>query len=438
MEKELKFDEFEGHSKAEWVEKVVADLKGKKYESLFFNTDDDLVFEPFYTREEITTPEFTLSPASWNIRQDFVGASFEKVNKQILEALNGGVDSVGVFSVFKGDLGNLLKEVQVDYINLHVIGYLFPEIIIELTELYKNPKEARGTLDNTPLFNSYQEVDELDDRFWETFALSLEKLTQFKTIQVDVSSVLNNGGTTTQEIGIALAQGHEYMVALLEKNIPLKTIAEQIHFKFAIGSSYFVEIAKTRAFRWAWNQLLSSYLPEGEEMDFPPTFIYAETSTWNKSVKDVYNNMLRSTTEAMSAVLGGADSISVLPFDMLFAEENDFSLRMARNTLNIIKDEAYLEAVQDVAGGSYYIETLTNSFAHSGWEYFKKIEQQGGAIASINNGWLPEQINEEQQKKKTAFAQGEKTLLGVNKHPNKDEKIREVREDINRLEKTDA
>jgi len=438
MEKKLNFNDFEGVTKVKWVEKIILDLKGKSYESLHFNTDDNLVIEPFYTNSEIINQEFVFSPSSWNIRQDFEGEDLIKTNKKILESLHGGVNAIGVFSVFKGDLSKLLKDVQGDFIHLHINGYFFPEKIDEIAKLLQNSKQSYGTLDYTPLFDSYSKVDELDTRFWDTFTTSLELLPKYKSILVDVSQVLNDGGTTSQEIGIALAKGHEYIIALLEKGYSLMTIASQIHFKFAIGSSYFIEIAKIRAFRWTWNHLLSSYLPNDEKLDFPPTFIHAETSSWNKSVKDVYNNMLRSTTEAMSAVLGGVDSISVKPFDELYNKENDFSLRMARNTLNIIKEEAYLEAVQDVAGGSYYIETLTANYANAGWKFFQKIEGIGGAIEAIKKDWIEIEIFREAKKKQKKFALGEKVLLGVNKHPKTNDKVRKPIEDINRLERTDA
>lgn len=441
MQKELNFEEFESLLKEDWIEKVTTDLKGKAYESLFFETDDKLEIEPFYTKEDSNNEEFPLSPKNWSIRQNFEPINLKIGNTQILDSLNGGVNAIGIFSVFTGDLTQLLENVQCDYINLHFGGYIFPGKMEEVLALYQKPEEAQGTFDNTPLFDGHTKTSEFDDGFWDMLEFTSKHLPNFKSILVDVSSVLNDGGNTSQEIGIALAHGNEYIISLLDKGYSLEMIANNIHFKFAIGSSYFIEISKIRAFRWAWNNLLNSYRTSNSDenlSNLPATHIHCETSTWNKSVKDVHNNMLRSTTESMSAVLGGADSISVKPYDELYHEKSDFSLRIARNTLNIIKEEAYFETVQDIAGGSYYIETLTSKYANLGWEFFQEVEKQGGAIKATENSWIKQNIKDSEKLKKEAFLSGKKVLLGVNKYEDKNSTSIEPLENINRLERKDA
>lgn len=217
------------------------------------------------------------------------------------------------------------------------------------------------------------------------------------------------------QLAFAAATGNEYL------GFSNKTdqVVQQIHFNFAVASNYFLEIAKLRAFRLIWSQILDTY-QEGLSQKYP-AYIHAQTSTLNISLKDSYNNILRTTTEAMSAAIGSADAITVIPFDNLYNEENSFSDRIARNIQLILKEEAYFDKVADPSAGSYFIEHLTTHLAEEAWKIFQEIEKNGGFYNSIKHGFVQKRVKEAQQARMEAAKKGELVLLGVNKHPVKDE-----------------
>ena len=226
---------------------------------------------------------------------------------------------------------------------------------------------------------------------------------------IDAARFEESGATTTQELAFALAEGIEFVAS---NNPP------HVTFSFAIGSSYFFEIAKLRAFRRIWRQALEAFGRTDIE-----TAIHARTSRWNKSVYDAHNNILRATTEAMSATIGGADSITVEPFDATYKTPGPASERLARNTLLILKHEAYLDKVADPAAGSYLIESLTDTLARAAWTLMQRIEQFGGFRKAYDSGMIPAEIAESRARKEAAIASGQRVFVGVNKFPDKSERM---------------
>ncbi len=190
-------------------------------------------------------------------------------------------------------------------------------------------------------------------------------------------------------------------------------------FSLAVGSNYFMEIAKLRAMRLLWARLVEQYQPESPAA--MKTFIHASTARWNKTIYDPYVNMLRTTTEGMSAALGNADSVSVTPFDVAFKESGVFSDRIARNQQLILKEESYLNKVADPGAGSYYIENLTHSMAHHAWALFQEVEARGGMIECVKTGFVQDQVMMIRRQKEADIAQRRIVLIGTNQYPNTQE-----------------
>ncbi len=229
------------------------------------------------------------------------------------------------------------------------------------------------------------------------------------------------GATTAQELAYSLGQASEYLAELSERGIPVEKIADKISFHFAVGSNYFLEIAKFRAARMLWSRLVGEYGLTPEEV--PAMYIHAETSRWNQTVYDPYVNLLRSTTEAMSAVLAGVDSLSVLPFDAAYEEPTDFAVRLARNQQILLKEESYFDKVVDPAQGSYYIESITSSLAETAWNLFSEIEGAGGYTAAFYEGTIQDAIVSAAIERDQNIAQRKEILLGTNQYPNPAEEM---------------
>ncbi len=226
----------------------------------------------------------------------------------------------------------------------------------------------------------------------------------------------NAGATIVQELAFTLAAGHEYLVKLTEQGLTVDQAARTLRFKVSVSANYFMEIAKLRAARMLWATIVRQYKPESacsEKM-----CIHAESSRWNMTVYDPYVNMLRGTTEAMSAAIGGVHSMEVLPFDAAYAEAGDFGSRIARNVQLLLKHEAHFDNVVDPSGGSYYIENLTQKIAEQAWDLFKQVEEKGGYIAAFDEGFVKEVIAAAAEQKAKEVATRRIVLLGTNQYPN--------------------
>ncbi len=227
-------------------------------------------------------------------------------------------------------------------------------------------------------------------------------------VDVDAARFEEAGANAVQELGFALAEGIEHYA----QNRPAA-----MTFSFAIGSSYFLQIAKLRAFRLLWARVAESF---GAAI---PLTLHTRTSRWNKSIYDAYNNVLRTTTEAMSAAIGGADTIHVEPFDFTFRQPTAASERLAHNVHLVLKHEAYLDRVGDPAAGSYYVETLTDSLAREAWKLMQRIEEMGGFTKAHDMGMIPGEIAASRAKKELDVAQRRRIFVGVNQYPDAGERM---------------
>ena len=282
-------------------------------------------------------------------------------------------------------------------------------------EFCKHPAFAKA---NVFLLNDIINHHTKDGNWYKTLKEDFSQLEDIvlktKTLSVDAISYQNSGATISQQLAYALAHANEYLNAF--GNNPASI--ENVIFKISVGSNYFFEIAKIRALRLLYASLAKEYNVSRT------CHIIALPSKRNKTLYDYNVNMLRTTSECMSAVLGGADTICNLPYDSLYHKSNEFGERISRNQLLILKHESYFDSVTNASDGSYYIESLTTQLAEKALEIFKDIEKGGGFLAQLKEGTIQKKIKESAAKEQKAFDDGEKVLLGTNKHPNKEDRMK--------------
>lgn len=426
FEKTLSFDEFPAISSGEWESVIKDDLKGKDYkEVLRWKSGEEVDPLPFYRRENLSDLQHEVSPiqdsGTWNIIESVEGSSVKSANEEALSALESGASGLCIsppknYIQSKSDLESLLDGIQIELIILRFGNTVSsPEIAKWLKEICRekglNEEELTVSFNFDPLSHAVLN-GKLPSKPKIEEAIHLFN-SSFHSCAIDSSVFANTGATIIQQIAFSLAAGNEYL-GLDSK------FSENIHFNFASGPNYFLEIAKFRAFKLVWAQVLAEY---GLKENHP--YIFAETSFWNKSQTDAHNNMLRATTEAMSAAIGGCDAITVHRFDKHFAEDSSFASRIARNIQIILQEEAYLDKVTDPSAGSYYIEVLTNGIAQKSWTLFQEIESKGGFYECLKSGFIQELISSAKQDKIDAYKQKQKVLVGVNKYQ-PDEKIQDL------------
>ncbi len=417
-----KFDlsEFPSTSHKKWQEKIMADLKGKDVESLNKKSQDGIDIQPNYSSE--TAPNKAskgfihesvksgYTRESWYINQEFNCRKPLEANTRILEALDAGVDSIkiSVPSEIKFDV--LFKDVLPEHIEIR-----FKNATTDLIYNYFQWAQAKGY--DTNLFEGtfevfYHRIESLEERI-ELAQKVLEYFPKMSMLNVNGDYYFNQGSSNVQQLAISLALANELLAELVDNEIPPEKAANLISFSFATGADFFSEIAKYRAFKALWNVVLKEY-----EVKNHPTKVQGITSTWTQTVLDLNNNMLRSSTQALSAVLGGCQTVTVTPFDASVRWANSFSDRMARNTQIIIRDEAFAGKVMDVASGSYFIENLTIEIAEEAWKLFLEIEDFGGFKVNMDNGNITKWIKVSREEAWEKAKSGETTVLGVNKYPN--------------------
>ena len=238
----------------------------------------------------------------------------------------------------------------------------------------------------------------------------------YKVLAVNAFYFNNAGAYISQELGYALAWGNELLAKLTEAGLDATEVAKKIKFNFGISSNYFMEIAKFRAARWLWAEIVAAYNPACQCAC--KMHVHAQTSEWNMTVYDAHVNLLRSQTEAMSAALAGVDSITVRPFDKTYQTPDDFSERIARNQQLLLKEECHLDKVVDPSAGSYYVETLTVSIAEQAWKLFLEVEEKGGFYKAVKEGFVQNQVNASAETRHMNVARRKEILLGTNQYPN--------------------
>jgi methylmalonyl-CoA mutase len=454
MEKNKKpdglFSEFPPVSTEQWEAKIQVDLKGADYEKkLIWKTAEGFKVKPYYRSEDIegfkemlsnVPGEFpftrgTVSESNdWLIGQDIEFSNPKKANAFAKEALDRGADAI-VLNASEIKSVDSLKEMLkgLDF-NRAMLCFnsapSYSELLKVLSSLLRDTgfesKSFKGSFDFDPLsyflINGHFYTGENEDMMEGVELLkNTKEFDGLKVLSVNGQHFHNSGSTLVQELAFSLASGNEYLTWYTQNGLSSDEVAQKIVFNFAIGGNYFMEIAKLRAARMLWAKIVENHNPA--MADLAKMFIHSTTANWNKTIYDSYVNMLRTTTEAMSAAIGRADVITVLPFDMSYQEPDEFSLRIARNQQIILKEETNLDKVIDPSAGSYYIENLTASIADAAWKLFLQVEEMGGMLQAIKSGFVQSQITEEASKKKSDVANRRTLILGTNQHPNLNENM---------------
>ena len=442
-DKERLLSEFPAISTQEWKDKIVTDLKGADFErKLVWRTNEGFNVNPFYRREDLeglSTPKVmpaeypyvrsTRMDNEWLIRQDINVNDPKEANEKALDILNKGITSLGFKlrrdQVNKETLAILLKGIMPEAIELNfsccisVASQLAGELAAYLTEVGADVAQCKGSINFDPF--KKQLVKGISNPRWVAMCGQLldavRPLPQYRVLTVNALNINNAGAYIYQELGYALSWGAELIDKLTEAGYSIEELTSRIKFVFGVGSNYFMELAKFRAARWLWAEIIGAY---GDQYkgDAAKIHMHAVTSTWNKTIYDAHVNLLRTQTEAMSATLGGVDSLTVQPFDVTYQESDNFSERIARNQQLLLKEESHFDKVIDPAAGSYYIEHLTNALAEQAWKLFLAVEEEGGFAAAVEAGSVQKAVNASNAKRHAAVAARKEIFLGTNQFPN--------------------
>lgn len=439
-DREKLFDMFPPVTTEEWKAKINVDLKGADYEKkLVWRTNEGFNVQPFYRKEDLEgLPGLGSLPGEypyvrgtradnrWLIRQHIQGKTAQEVIDNARHALDRGVESVGI--CLCGDLtADALPEIlkSLDLKKVEVNLGCCPGHAVEVAEMLVSEiiaQEAadtfRGSIDFNPFKRLLKHGLEFPKDIKET-ALALykavESVKNLRCFAVDTYMLNNAGAYITQELGYALAWGAEWMTLLTEAGLDACAVNSRIKFNMGISSNYFMEMAKFRAGRMLWAEIVKAY---GVKEECCKMHVHAVTSQFNQTIYDAHVNLLRSMTETMSAALGCVDSIETLPFDLQYKQPDEFSERIARNQQLLLREESHLDKVVDPAGGSYYIENLTSSIAAQAWKLFNEVEDCGGFLAELRKGEVQAKVNASGVKRHTDVARRKEILLGTNQYPN--------------------
>lgn len=445
------FEDFPDITSEQWKEKIIADLKGADFDrKLVWKSPEGFNVQPYYRREDLESLQSSrLRPAEypftrgvrtggnpWTIQQDFrLSGDHEKDLESIALFVERGagaveLDARSIKSVDPAFLDALFTRIDPTKTYIHFSGIvnapdLFRQVLSALERSGRDPERLKGSLGADPygdltLTGTWDEeaIDALTGLIPEV----RHRTPNFSVVAIRPEIFQNGGSTLVQELAFGLAMAADLVEKLVEKGMAPGDAARAIRFTFATGSSYFMEIAKFRAARWLWSAICKEWqIPDtGFSMQ-----VHARTASWNLTIYDPFVNILRATTEAMSATLGGIDSLSVRAHDSLYKDPNLFSSRIARNIQVILKEEAWFGKVSDPAAGSYYIEQLTSDLAGHAWQLFLQTINEGGFAEAFSKGSIQEKVNASMEEKMARVASRRDTVLGVNQFPNVNEMVLE-------------
>jgi len=457
-QKEKLFTEFPPVSTEEWMAKITADLKGADFEKkLVWRTNEGFKVNPFYRNEDLqgnkatgSMPgEFpyirgTKTDNDWYVRQDIEVSDIKAANAKALDLLNKGITSLG-FAIKSADVNadnikKLLEGIYPEYVELNFSTCI--KASLKLTQLLVDYYKSSGAdvmkCFGSVNFDPFKPILKkgVDNTEWIPQAAEMVKtaapLPRFRVVSVNAHQLSDSGAYIYQELGYALANANELLSKLVETGLDPTLVAKKIKFNFGIGSNYFMEIAKFRAARWLWAEIVNAYVPQCNH-DCPnkspegicrcaaKIYAHAQTTTFNQTIFDAHVNLLRSQTEAMSATIAGVNSLTVRPFDETYKESDDFSERIARNQQLLLKEESHFDKITDPSAGSYYIEHLTSAIGEQAWKLFLSTDEKGYYDA-LKSGAVQTSIKESADARYKAVATRREVLLGTNQFPNFTEK----------------
>lgn len=439
--KEKLFTQFPPVSYDTWRAKVDADLKGVPFEKkLVWRTNEGFNVQPMYRREDIADLKTTDSlpgefpyvrgtrcDNDWLTRQEILASDPAEANKTALEVLGKGVTALG-FSLeepSKEAIANALEgidlaKVEINFNSCPRKAVALAKALVAYLKEKGVEKTFRGSIDYNPYKRALRHGAEISAEAVTAEARELldvvKDVPALRVLSVDSVMLNNSGAYIYQELGYALSWGAQWLTLLTEAGMEASEVAARVKFNMGVSSNYFMELAKFRAARMMWAQIVAQYNPA--DKDACKMMCHAVTSRFNQTVYDAHVNLLRSQTESMSAALAGVDSITTTPFDMPYKNPDEFSERIARNQQLLLKEESHLDKVVDPAGGSYYVETLTLSLAQEAWKLFLGVENEGGFMAAVNAGTVQGAVNASWEKRHQDMARRKEILLGTNQFPN--------------------
>jgi methylmalonyl-CoA mutase len=413
--------EFPPVSTQSWEDVIRKDLKGADYaKKLIWQTDEGLAVKPYYRSEDVADLQYPLaSPGEfpyarsarasgdWRIREEIDLADPEAANRAALAAVVAGAEEIAFSNTAirnSSDLGLLLANLQEIPLHFEDAGESLLNLLVERLNLRPQSVSAG--------WNPLADVE---------FAAKVAGSAPagFVPFTIHAEEFEESGATAVEEVGFALAAGIDYLAEMQSRKIAIDRAAEWVAFSFAIGASFFFQIAKLRAFRMLWARAVESF---GGSAESAKARIYARTSHWNETVYDPHVNVLRGTTEAMSAVMGGANSVTVAPFDECYKRPDEDSRRLARNTQILLRQESHLEKVADPGAGSYSLEAITDFIAKDGWKRMQEIEAAGGYGKALAGGMISKSLEKSMAAKDKAVQSRRRVFTGTNQFANLKEK----------------
>lgn len=411
------FNDFNPISTKQWKQKIQFELNGADYnDTLVWNSPEDIKVKPFYDASDLPKSFPLATKASeFKICQNIFVFDIEKSIERALDTLNRGAESLR-FTIENEAVAidTLLEKLPLEKITVYFhLRFISIDFVKKIDAIAKQR--------NATIFCNLDSIGQLaKDGNWfstseknnfETLSILTKETSNVSLISIDGTLYQNAGANMVQQIAYTLAHANEYFNRI-------ELINKPIVFEISVGTNYFFEIAKLRALRLLFNVIAKEY-----NHNFDCHLLVSPTKR-NKTLYDYNVNMLRTTTECMSAILGGANAIANLSYDALYHKDNEFGDRIARNQLLILKNESYFDKVNNPADGSYYIENLTHQLAEKGLLLFKDIEANGGFLKQLNDGIIKRKIQESADAAQNLFDSGKEILLGTNKHTNKEDKMK--------------
>lgn len=408
------FTDFDPVSSKQWKQQIQFELKGADYnETLVWETPEGIKVKPFYHKDEAVTPfEIGTEVSHFKIVQNIFVFDVEKSIRKANDSIARGAESIR-FTIENEelDIAKLLSEIDFNIIPVYLnLKFLSADFIKKVNTIALSK--------NTLIYCLIDPIHQLatDGNWFDTkdnFEILNTLATEVKNVSfINVNTTLyqNAGANIVQQLAYTLAHINEYFNRI-------ENLKQPITIEVAVGTNYFFEIAKLRALRLLFHTLAKEY---NHSFD---CHIIASPTKRNKTLYDYNVNMLRTTTECMSAILGGANAVANLAYDALYHKDNEFGDRISRNQLLVLKKESYFDIVNNPADGTYYIESLTSQLAEKALLLFKEIEANGGLLKQLKEGVIQKKIQESALKEQELFDTGKEILLGTNKYPNKNDRM---------------
>jgi methylmalonyl-CoA mutase len=439
---------FTEHTVEDWKRKAEESLKGKGIESLETTTYEGILLKPLYTKEDLKDKTISQYPGSgdlrrgssvlgyiqepWEIAQRIDTHPIEEFKKRLKASFQKGQTAIAFtpsLTILK-ELPRLLAD-DIPRYSFSVNGASYQKEIIHVLTQMKNSKDVTGYIGKDPVSllakeqGGKEDLNTVYDHLYKTVQAASTSCPKLKTLLVDTTFYHNGGANAVQELAIALATGVHHIEQLKKRGLELEDIFGKMVFSFSIGSHFFMEVAKLRAARGLWSKVIEAYGVPVEKQG--KMTISADTSWFTKTAYDPYVNILRASNEAFAAVLGGVQYLHVSAYNELEGEASSFSERIARNTQLLLRDEMKLGSVADPAGGSWYIESLTDELIEKAWSLFLEIDERDGIVEVTNQGWIQSKINEVKVKRQKDISTGKQTIVGTNKYANVKEEPLKIR-----------